>query len=107
MEDIAPITHDNLLRYYDLEKVIFTSSDYIVKDGDDIIFVTASVPVNITLPLAKGGRHVIITRIAGASSVTVTSPSGQTVNGVSTQVISTSYSPLRVKAVKGLGYLSI
>ena len=107
MEDIAPLTHDDLLRYYDLEKVIFTSTDYTVLGEDDIIFVTANVPINIMLPLAKGGRRVIITRIAGASSVTVTAPSGQTVNGASTQVISTSYSPLRVKAVKGLGYLSI
>ena len=107
MTSDSPLSRDDLLQYYDLEKVVMVSSSYIVKDSDDILFVTANSPVSITFPLAKGGRRVIISRVWGSSPVTLVAPSGQTIDGASTQTISTSFTPYRLKAVKGLGYLGI
>lgn len=101
------LSRDDLLQYYDLEKVIMVSDSYTIRDSDDIIFVTANSPVSITFPLAKGGRRVIISRVGGSSTVTLVAPSGQTIDGASSQSITTSYSPYRLKAVKGLGYLGI
>lgn len=105
MTEDRPLTRDDLLRLYELEKIVNVSGNYTVTDQDDVILVAAASPVNIQLPLAKGGRRVTITRVSGAASVTVLPASGETVNGGASNVISTSYAPLRLKAIKGIGHL--
>ena len=99
------VTLDQLHRMQELEKVVFATGGYTVLKDDDIIFVSANG--TITLPLASNGKHVIISATGAATSVTVQPQSGETVNGASSYTISTTYQPLRLKAIKGVGYLEI
>lgn len=91
-----------------LESVAFiTDADYSVEYSTDVVFVTADVPVNITLPKARGGIHVTISKIAGGSNVTIL-PSGTDSIDLSTSKVLTSLAqPVRLKAIVGLGYLSV
>lgn len=99
------LSQNDLHRLQQLEKVVFVSADYTARREDDIIYVTGSW--TITLPLAPDGKHVVICSVGGASTVTVAAQSGETVNGASSVTITTNYSPLRLKAIKGVGYLGI
>lgn len=102
------VTIDQLHRMQELERVVTVTSNYSVGRNDDIIFVnTTSGAVTVTLPLANAGQHVIISRVSGANNVTVSAQSGETVNGAASQTISSSYTPLRLKAIKGVGYYGI
>ena len=99
------VTIDQYHRMQELEKVVFISADYAVSRDDDIVFVTANA--TLTLPIALNGKHIIISMIGSATSVTVSAASGETINGSASKTITTTYSPLRLKAIKGTGYLEI
>ena len=101
------VTIDQLRRMYELEQVVFITTNYDSKPTDDIIFVDASSPVTVTMPFASGGRHAIISLIGSAASVSVVPQSGETINGAASYSITTQYKPLRLKAIKGVGYLEI
>lgn len=101
------VTHDQYRRLQQLENVVFVTGNYACLLNDDIVFVTANTPVTITLPQANAGQHIVISRIAGASNVTVLPTGTDTINGAASLVISTSNTPRRLKAVRGTGYLEI
>ena len=102
------VTLDQFYRMQELETVVTVTANYTVLSSDYIVYVnTTAGAVTVYLPVAGNGRHVIISRIAGANNVTVQPQSGETVNGASSYIISTSYSPLRIKAMKGVGYIGI
>ena len=99
------VTQDQLHRLQELEKVVFISTNYTVQSLDDIVFVDATC--TITLPFAVGGRHVTIVSTNVSATVTVVPQSGETINGTTSYIINTNYKPLRLKAIKGVGYLEI
>lgn len=102
------VTADQYHRMQELERVANVTSNYAAGRDDDIIFVnTTGGAVTITLPLANAGQHVIISRVSGGNNVTVSAQSGETVNGAASQTISSSFTPLRLKAVSGVGYYGI
>lgn len=102
------VSHDHYRRMQQLEKVVTVSANYTAKPEDDIIYVSSvSGVVVVTLPFANSGQHVIISRTTGTNNVVVMPQSGETINGAASQTISTSYSPLRLKAIRGTGYLGI
>jgi hypothetical protein len=88
------------------ENVVSVSSAYTVTYNDDIILATAATPYTITLPIARS-RRVTIVRVSGNASITVVPTASDTINGASSVIISTSYTPLRLKAVAGIGYISV
>lgn len=101
------VNHDLLMRLNELEKVVQVSADYTVQADDDILLLTAFSAFTITLPFTKGGKRVIIILIAGNKNVTVQPQSGETINGASSVTVGTLYSPLRLKAIKGVGYVEV
>jgi hypothetical protein len=102
--DRAP-TNDTVQNLSTVERVRKVTTNYTAVTTDDFILVdTAGGAVTITLPSARGGKRYVIERIAGANNVTVTPVAGTTINGAASATISTSYAPLRVKAMLGNYY---
>lgn len=101
------ITSDDLRRMHELEKVVWPSTNYTVTQEDDVVFVDGTNPVTITLPTALGGKRLSISRVVGASNVTIAAAVGETVNGAASIVINTSFAPHRLKAVKGVGFYEV
>ena len=105
--DRAP-THDTLARLQDLERAVSVTADYTVRREDDIILVDATAGVVVvTLLVARGGKHQTVIRTAGANNVTVTPAGTDTINGGATATVSSSYTPLRLKALAGTGWITI
>lgn len=88
------------------ERQVFVSADYTASYDDDYIFVMASSPVTITLPLGRD-RIITVVRISGGSNVIVVPSGSETVNGATTLVIASSYAPRRLKGVKNIGYIEV
>ena len=102
------VTNDQRQRMQQLEKVEFISSNYLATRDSDYIFVdSTSGVITVTLPEARGGQHVVISRVAGANNVNVIPSGTDTINGAASLVISTTGSPARLKAIVALGYLNI
>jgi hypothetical protein len=97
------VTNDSLQA---AERVVSVSSAYTATYSDDIILATAVTPYTITLPVARS-RRITIVRVSGDANITVTSTPPDTINGAASMVISTSYTPLRLKAITGIGYISV
>jgi hypothetical protein len=104
----AGLTSDDRHLLDDLERVRNVSTSGGINKNDDIVLVDAtSGAVSLTLPFASGGKRVIIIRTLGANNVTITPQSGETINGAASVVISSSYAPLRLKALKGIGFIGV
>lgn len=101
------ITADDLRRMHELEKIVWPNTNYTVTQEDDIVFVDATNPVTVTLPKALGGKRISISRVVGASNVTIAAAVGETVNGAASIIINTSFQPHRLKAVKGTGFYEV
>ena len=109
------ISLDELHRMQQLETVVFVSAHYQCRPQDDFIFVNSSSgAVTVTLSPANYGQHIVISRIAGANTVTVAAGSGETVNLVASVSITASFTPRRfkglIKNISGApaaGYLEI
>lgn len=84
-----------------LETVRRVSANYTVNSEDDYILVDASTPVTIFLPPATNGRKLHICRTSGASTVTLSPIGSDTINGLGSYSITTSYKPVTLKAVPG------
>lgn len=101
------VTASMLRRLQDLETVVYVNADYIARYSDDVLLVTATSPVTITLPLARGGQRLTVTRISGSSTVTVIPSSGDNIDLASSKSITTTAAPITLKAVRGAGYFSV
>jgi hypothetical protein len=88
-----------------LERIAAPSTTYLVLPDDDYVFAAASAPYTITLPVATNGRVLTIVRTSGTSTITVARSGTDTINGASSVNITTSYAPLCLKAVPGVGYI--
>ena len=102
------ITHDQVLQLQDSEKErVITSSEGISYEDDFLFVDTTSGPVTVSLPIARGGKSYTFSRIAGASNITLSPLSPDTINGSASLVISSSFSPVRIKSMKGMGWLQV
>ena len=102
------ITQDSVLQFQDSERIRKVTASYAVQYSDDYLFVdTTSGAVTLTLPTARGGKSYCIVRIAGANNVTIARTSPDTINGATSLVISASYAPVRLKALKGTGWIQV
>lgn len=89
-----------------LEVVITVSGDIDLQTDTSVtasqvasfIRCEASSPLEVKLRKARGtGQKVTISRVSGSSVVSVLAQSGDTINGVSSVSISSSYAPRRFK----------
>jgi len=104
----SEVTLDQLHRMYQLENVKFVTSNCNVNPNDDIIYIdTTGGAVIANLPPANAGQHLVIVKTAGANAVTVLPAIGETVNYAASKAIAAAFVPLRLKAIKGVGYLEI
>lgn len=102
------ITHDQLQQLEATEAVRIMTAQGNVVYKDDIILLNSSAGAFAAyLPVARGGKRFIFTRTAGANTITLTPSGTQTINGASTLAISTSYSPVNLKAISGVGWVTI
>lgn len=102
------ITHASLEQMQAIEKVFGPTADYTATYQDDILPVDSTLaPVNITLPFSKAQRELIVVRVKGANTVTITAAVGDTVNGAASISITTSYAPRRIKSLPGLGWVEV
>lgn len=101
------VTLDQYRRMQQLEKVRNISSNYTVQSDDDYIFSTANTGISVYLPSGSSGRVITISRIQGSGSVTIVPVSGETVNLAANIIISTSFTPKRLKGVKGVGFIEV
>lgn len=90
------------------EIIASISSDSALTFNEDYVLVnTTSTVVNLDLPPARNGHKFTIIRISGANNIVVTPSGSETIDGASSKTISSSYSPVRLKAVTGVGYISV
>lgn len=102
------VTHEQVLQYQDQEGLKVVTASSAVTYEEDYLFVdSTAAPVVLTLPVARGGKFFCIVRIAGANSVTVNPAGSDTVGGASSQVVTTSQSPLRLKALRDFGWVKV
>lgn len=85
-----------------------SSTPYAITTRDEILTVdTTGGAVTINLPQASRGRELRVIRVAGSASVTLLPTGSDTLNGGASLVISSSYSPIHLKAIFGTGYITI
>ncbi len=102
------VTHDSVLQYQDSEgsRVVYTS--YSPLYADDYLFVdTTAGAVTLSLPIARGGKTYTVVKLTGANNVVVLPNGTDTINGAASKSVTTAYTPLKIKAVKGLGWVQI
>lgn len=98
-------THDTLEGLAAVENIRSVDASYVSNYQDDFILVDSTagaVTIDIPKPLTN---RVTVLRVAGANNVTVQSV-GYTVNGAASAIISSNYTPLRLKALKDIGYFN-
>lgn len=101
-------THDLLHGLQGTASVISQSASYSLSLKDDYHLVTTtSGVVVVTLPKARGNRLITIVRVAGANNITLSPTSPETINGAASLAISASYTPVRLIALQGVGYVQV
>lgn len=101
------VTHEQVLAFQGSEATRVVSGDYDLTYADDFVFVEASAPVALQLPTARGGKSYTVVKISGASLVTIFPGPADTVNGVTSKIITDPYTPVRIKVVKGYGWIEV
>jgi len=102
------ITHEQVLQFQGSETLKLVTASRTVSYEDDFLFVsTVGGAVTLMLPIARGGKAYTVVRLSGASSVTLTPAGTDTINGAGSLVISANYSPVRLKALKGTGWIQV
>lgn len=101
------VSHEQVLAYQGSEASRVVDSDFAVTYSEDYIFVDATTPVTLQLPTARGGKAYTVVKISGGSTVTILPGTSDSINGVASQVITDSYKPLRIKAVKSHGWIEV
>ena len=107
-EDRYLATHDELQRLQELESLREVTSSAAITMDDDIILVDSTGGAfTLSLPASRGGKRYTFTRVGGAGNITITPQSPDTINGASSLVISSSYTPVRLKSVNGRGWVTL
>ena len=106
--DFPLMTQDQLHQLNELERVrVITSSGGLAHDDDILLLNSSSGVLSLTLPRARGGKRLTLTRVAGANNITLSRSGSDTINGATTMTISSSYSPVRLKAINGMGWVTV
>ena len=106
-EDRRP-TQDFLHGLQSVARINYPATSFDVSLHDDYHLVdTTAGAVTATLPLALGNRLITFVRLTGANNITLAVSGVDTVNGGVSLVISSSYSPVRLLAIKGVGYVQV
>ena len=102
------LNHDSVLQFQDNEGVRKITSSYTATYNDDFLFVdSTSGAISIQLPVARGGKSYTVVRIAGSNNVALTPKGTDKINGAASATISSSYSPLRLKSLNGVGWIQV
>lgn len=102
------MTHASLDELQALEKVVAITANYVASYRDDFILVDSTAgAISISIPFGKGQKELTVVRIAGTFSVTLNAAATDIINGFSSLVITNSYAPVRLKAFKGFGWVSV
>lgn len=101
-------THDQLQQLEASENVRTMTIAGNVAYKDDIILLNSTAGAFAAyLPIARGGKRLIFTRVAGSGTITLTASSPETINGAASCAVSANYTPVRLKAIKGVGWVTI
>lgn len=100
------LSHDHMSYLHSLETELRVTSSVMIDwvPPDFILVDSTAGAITVTLPLANNGAYVTIIRIAGANNVVV---NGDNINGSASATITSSFTPLRLKAFSSLGYLGV
>ena len=90
-----------------LQSVVYASASYTARLKDDFHLLTASSTLTVSLPVARGNRLITFVQVGGAGNCILAAASPDTVNGGASLTISSLYSPVRLLAIKGLGYIQV
>jgi len=106
-EDRIP-TQDFLHGLQMAARVVQKSANFTASLRDDYTLVTTtSGIITVTLPKANSNRVLVFVRVAGANKFTLVRSGTDTINGAATLDVTTSYSPVRLLALKGVGYVQV
>jgi hypothetical protein len=106
-EDRRP-TQDFLHGLQGVAKVAYPSSNFVVDFRVDYYIVTTSAGVVLaTLPLARGNRVITFLRAGGAYNLRLNPSGTETINGTTHLDLTSQYSPIRLLAIKGMGYVQV
>jgi hypothetical protein len=95
-------------RLQQLQKdVTFTVSGSVLTTHDFVWVDTTGGVVVLTLPPARNGKILTMSRFAGANNVTVNPSGADTINGAASASIAASFAPLRLRAIPGTGWRNI
>ena len=107
LDDRTP-TQDFLHGLHEASKVSTQTSSFTASLLVDYYLIdTTSGAVTVTMPVAKNNQQLTFIRTAGANSVTLNRAGTDMINGATSLTISTSYTPINLLAIGGLGYVSI
>lgn len=70
------------------------AASYLANTPNEVILATATAPLTVSLPLAKGffGRTLFVKKMdASANAVTITAKAGETIDGAASKAITTQY----------------
>ena len=106
-EDRVP-TQDFLHGLQNVSSIKYPLTSYSVDPKYDYHLVdTSGGVVTATLPQALNNRVIVFVRIAGPNNLVLTCSGTDTINGAASLTISSSYSPVRLLAVRGIGYIQV
>jgi hypothetical protein len=100
-------TQDFLHGLQGVTRVEYRAADFTVDLSVDYYIVTTPAAVTATLPLARGNRVIVLLRDGGAHNLSIYPSGGETINGTTHIDITSSYSPVRLLALKGVGYVQV
>lgn len=83
-------------------RVLTLTDDYDARVDDDfLLFDTTAGAVTTTLPLARNGKEITVTLLAGTYQITVNPQSGETIMGEPDCIITDVGTSITFKAVTG------
>lgn len=106
-EDRVP-TQDFLHGLQNVSSIKYPLASYSVDLKYDYHLVNTSGGIVIaTLPQALNNRVITFVRIVGPNNLVLSCSGADTINGGASLTISSSYSPVRLLAVRGVGYIQV
>ena len=101
------VSHEQVLAFQGAEAARLVSASGLVTYSDDYLLVDASAPIDLQLPIARGGKSYTVVKISGASLVTIMPDGSDTINGVTSLIITDPYKAVKIKAFKGHGWIEV
>lgn len=106
-EDRRP-SRDMLEGLQNLATVVTATADYSASLATDYHLIdTSSGIVAVELAKARGNRLTTFVKTAGGNNLVLTPTAPDTINGASSLIISSTYSPVRLLAIQGVGYVQV